>query len=83
MVLNLTHSRIYGGKIISRHFQLVRISYKELDFHGISRFSAVSSSIILMLGGTIQEPCIQKVTDPTKKNPTLACLESQTYHRNL
>jgi hypothetical protein len=28
-------------KLISRHFQLVRISYQKLDFHGISRFSAV------------------------------------------
>jgi hypothetical protein len=25
---------------ISRHFQLVRISYQKLDFQGISRFSA-------------------------------------------
>jgi hypothetical protein len=28
-------------KIISRHFQLVRISYQKLDFYIISRFSAV------------------------------------------
>jgi hypothetical protein len=74
MVFNLTHLRIYGRKIISRHFQLVRISYQKLDFHGISRFLLFSSSIISMLGGTIQEePWIQKVnlcfllTDPTKK----------------
>jgi uncharacterized membrane protein len=56
MVFNLTHLRIYGRKIISRHFQLVRISYQNLDFHGISRFSAALSSIISMFGGTIQEP---------------------------
>jgi hypothetical protein len=41
MVFNMTHLRIYGRKIISRHFQLVRISYQKLDFHGVSRFSAV------------------------------------------
>jgi hypothetical protein len=41
MVFNMTHLRICGRKIISRHFQLVRISYQKLDFHGISRFSAV------------------------------------------
>jgi hypothetical protein len=41
MVFNMTHLRIYGRKIISRHFQLVRISYQKLDFHRISRFSAV------------------------------------------
>jgi hypothetical protein len=28
-------------KYTHRHFQLVRISYQKLDFHGISRFSAV------------------------------------------
>jgi hypothetical protein len=28
-------------KLISRQFQLVRISYQKLDFHRISRFSAV------------------------------------------
>jgi hypothetical protein len=38
---NMTHLRIYGRKIIFRHFQLVRISYHKLNFHGISRFSAV------------------------------------------
>jgi hypothetical protein len=41
MVFNMTHSKIYGRRIISRHFQLVRISYQKLDFHGISRFSSV------------------------------------------
>jgi hypothetical protein len=41
MVFNLTHFRFYGRKIISRHFQIVRISYQKLDFHRISRFSAV------------------------------------------
>jgi hypothetical protein len=41
MVLNLTHLRIYGRKIISRYFQLVKISYQKLDFRRISRFSAV------------------------------------------
>jgi hypothetical protein len=41
MVFNMTHLRIYGRKIISRHFQLVRISYQKLYFHRISRFSAV------------------------------------------
>jgi hypothetical protein len=41
MVFNLTHLRIYGRKIISRHFQLVRIPYQKLDFHGISGFSDV------------------------------------------
>jgi hypothetical protein len=41
MVFNMAHSRIYGRKIISKHCQLVRISYQNLDFHGISRFSAV------------------------------------------
>jgi hypothetical protein len=41
MVFNMTHLRSYGRKITSRHFQLVRISYQKLDFHGISRFSAV------------------------------------------
>jgi hypothetical protein len=41
-------------------------------------FLLFSSSIISMLGGTNQEPCIQKVylgfllTDLTKKSPTLA-----------
>jgi hypothetical protein len=41
MVFNMTHLKIYGREIISRQFQLVRISYQRLDFHGISRFSAV------------------------------------------
>jgi hypothetical protein len=41
MVFNMIHLRIYGRKIISRYFQLVRISYQKLDVHGISRFSAV------------------------------------------
>jgi hypothetical protein len=40
MVSNMTHSRTYGRKIIQL-VQLVRISYQKLDFHGISRFSAV------------------------------------------
>jgi hypothetical protein len=40
-VYNLTRLRIYGRKIISRHFQLVRISYQKLDFHGVNCFSAV------------------------------------------
>jgi hypothetical protein len=40
MVFNMTHLRIYGRKIISRHFQLVRISYQKLDFHRISLFAA-------------------------------------------
>jgi hypothetical protein len=41
MVFNMTHLRIYGRKIISRHIQLVGISYRKLYFHRISRFSAV------------------------------------------
>jgi hypothetical protein len=41
MVLNMTHLRFYGRKIISSHFQLVRIVYKKLDFHGFSRITAV------------------------------------------
>jgi hypothetical protein len=75
MVFNMTYLRINGRKINSKHFQLVRLSYQKLDYHGISRFSAVFVIIIIsMLGGTIQEPWIQKVylgfllTDPTKKN---------------
>jgi hypothetical protein len=56
MVFNMTHLRIYGRKIISRQFQLVRISYQKLDFHGICSFSDVSSSIISMVGGSNQEP---------------------------
>jgi hypothetical protein len=39
--LTMTHLRIYGRKIISRHFQLVKISYQKLYFHRISPFSAV------------------------------------------
>jgi hypothetical protein len=84
LVFKMTHLRVYGRKIISRHFQLVKILYQKLDFHGISRFFAVSSSIISMLGGTIQEPWIQKVNlcfpfaDPTKKpNISISLLESQ------
>jgi hypothetical protein len=41
MVFKMTHLRIYGRKIMARYSQLVRISYQKLDFHGISRFSAV------------------------------------------
>jgi hypothetical protein len=58
MVFNMTHLRIYGRKIISRHFQaqLVRISYQKLDFMEPVVFLLFSSSIISILGGTIQEP---------------------------
>jgi hypothetical protein len=41
MAFNMTHLKINGRKIISRHFQLGRISYQKLDFQRISRFSAV------------------------------------------
>jgi hypothetical protein len=52
----MTHLRMYGRNIISRHFQLVRIPYQKLGFHGICSLSNVSSSIISMLGGSNQEP---------------------------
>jgi hypothetical protein len=45
MLFKMTHLRIYGRKIISRHFQLVRKSYQKLDFHGISRFSSIISML--------------------------------------
>jgi hypothetical protein len=74
----MTNLRIYGRKIISRHFQLVRISYQKLDFHGSSRFSAVF--IINNLNawrynsGTIDVGFLINVgfllTDPTK-NPII------------
>jgi hypothetical protein len=41
MVFKMTHLRIYGRIIMLMYFQLVRISYQKLDFHGISPFSAV------------------------------------------
>jgi hypothetical protein len=71
IVFNMTHLRIYGRKLISRHFQLARIAYQKLYFHSISRFSAVS--IINVWRYNSGTACIQKVylsillTDPTKK----------------
>jgi hypothetical protein len=50
----MTHLRIYGRTIISRPFQLVRISYQKLNFMESVVFSCFP--IISMLGGTNQEP---------------------------
>jgi hypothetical protein len=70
---DLTH-QWYLTWPIQEFMEIVRISYQKLDFHGISRFSAVSSSIISMLWGTNQELLwIKKVylsflsTGPKKK----------------
>jgi hypothetical protein len=85
MVFNLTHLRIYGGKVISRHFQLVRISYKNWIFMELVIFPLFSSSIISMLGSTDKEPWIQKdylgflLTVPTKKHHNI----SISLFRNL
>jgi hypothetical protein len=54
MVFNMSHLTINGRKIISRHFQLVRISYQKLDFQVV--FLMFLSPIISMLGGSNQEP---------------------------
>jgi hypothetical protein len=69
----MTHLRINGRKIISRHFQLVRISYQKLDFHGIGRFSSVpiiNNFNAWKYTGTMNTKSL--LTDPTKKTPTLA-----------
>jgi hypothetical protein len=71
MVFRMTNLRIYGRKIIYRHFQLVRISYQKLDFHIISRFSAVFIIINLNASryksGTMNTKSLLLLTDPTKK----------------
>jgi hypothetical protein len=85
VVFNLTHLRIYGGKIISRHFQLVKISYKKWIFMESFVFPLFLSSIISMLGSTDEEPWIQKdylgflLTVPTKKHHNI----SNSLFRNL
>jgi hypothetical protein len=76
MVFNLTHLRIYGRKIISRHFQLVRISYQKLDFHRISLFDAVfiinNLNASRYKSGTMNTKSLFRLSfaDSTKKTPT-------------
>jgi hypothetical protein len=41
IVFNMIHLRSFERKIVSKHFQLFRISFQKLNIHGISRFSAV------------------------------------------
>jgi hypothetical protein len=60
-VLNITHLTVCGGKIISRHFQLVIIAYQKLNFHEISRFSAVVNNNNLKSMRYKSEPWIQKI----------------------
>jgi hypothetical protein len=78
---NKTHLRIYGRKIISRHFQLVRISYQKLDFHRISRFSAVfiinNLNVSRYKSGTMDTRSLFRLisfnrSDKKKHQPTLA-----------
>jgi hypothetical protein len=72
MVFNMTHLRIYERKIISRHFQLVRISYQKLDFHGVSRFFAV------FIINNLNAWRFISFNRFDKKNPTLALVCSVT-----
>jgi hypothetical protein len=53
MIFKMTHSRIFGKNYLpgTSHYS----EYQKLDFHGISHFSAVLSSIILKLCGSNQE----------------------------
>jgi hypothetical protein len=84
---NTTHLRIHSRKIFSRHFQLVRVSYQKLDFHGISRFSAVF--IINTLNawrynsGTMYAKSLFRLSfnRSDKKTPTLAF--QNLFERNV
>jgi hypothetical protein len=88
IVFRMTHLRVFVRKIMFRDFQLVRISYQKLDFHGISSFSDVfiinNLNAWRYKSGTMYTKNLFRLSfiRSDKKTPTLALVSSETEQTN-